>query len=82
MITDNIVIWNKEVGHLRCKLKKIMKKKGISIYQLSRIADIKYDVLKRYCNNDIIKYDANILSKLCYSLNCEISDLLQYERSK
>lgn len=82
MITDKIILWDTEVGYIKCKLKKVMKKKEINIYQLARLADIKYDVLKRYCSGDIIKYDARVLSRLCYSLDCEISDLLQYERSK
>ena len=82
MITENIILWDTDIGYIRCRLKKVMKQKEINIYQLSRLADIKYDVLKRYCNGDIIKYDAHVLSKLCYSLGCEIQDLLQYERSR
>ena len=82
MITERVVLWGSQVGRIRCRLKKLMKQKHISIYELSRLADIKYDVLKRYCSDDIIKFDANILSKLCYSLECEIDDILQYERSK
>ena len=82
LITEKIVLWDTDVGYIKCRLKKLMKKKNINIYQLSRLADIKYDVLKRYCNGDIIKYDAHVLARLCYSLECEINDLLQYERSK
>ena len=82
MITDNIVLWDTEFGKIRCKLKKLMKRKDISIYQLERLTGIKYDVLKRYINDDIVRYDNAVLAKLCFSLNCEISDLLQYERSK
>lgn len=82
MITDNIVLWDTEYGKIKCKLKKVMKLRGINIYQLARLSDVKYDILKRYCDDYIVRYDANILAKLCYSLNCEIGELLQYERSK
>ena len=82
MITERVVLWSTDVGRIRCRLKKVMKQKGLNIYELARLADIKYDVIKRYCSDDIIKFDANVLSKLCYSLECEIGDILQYERSK
>ena len=82
MITGNVILWDTEVGYIKCKLKKIMKRRGINIYQLARLSDIKYDVLKRYCSGGMMKYDARVLVRLCYSLDCEISDLLQYERSK
>lgn len=81
LITDNVILWDTEYGRIKCNLKKVMKRKGINIYQLSRIADIKYDVIKRYATNQIIKYDSNVLSKLCYCLDCNLSDLLKYEKS-
>lgn len=82
MITENIVLWDTEVGRIRCNLKKVMKQKNVNIYQLSRLSNIKYDVLKRYMANQVIKYDANVLSKICYSLGCNISDLLEYVKRK
>ena len=68
-----------EFGFVYCDLKSIMIKKHISIYKISKLADIKYDVIKRYYYNQIIKYDAFVLAKLCFVLNCSISDLLKYE---
>lgn len=56
-----------------------MDEKNIHIYKLSRLTGLKYDVIRRYYNNQITKYDAIVLSKLCYVLNCSISDLLKYE---
>ena len=56
-----------------------MNKKNISIYSLSKITGLKYDVIFRYYTNHLIKYDSFVLAKLCYALNCSISDLLKYE---
>ena len=68
-----------EFGVVYCDLKSIMNKKHIGIYKLSRLTGLKYDVISRYYVNSIIKYDAFVLAKLCYVLNCSISDLLKYE---
>ena len=31
-----------------------------------------------YCNNTISRLDIDVLARLCYALNCEINDLLEY----
>ena len=56
-----------------------MISKHISIYKLSKLTGLKYDVIMRYYNNLVIKYDAIVLAKLCYTLNCSISELWKYE---
>ena len=68
-----------EFGVVYCNLKNIMIQKHISIYKLSQITGLKYDVIVRYYSDIIIKYDSFVLAKLCYALNCSISDLLKYE---
>ena len=56
-----------------------MNSKKVSIYKLSKLTGLKYDVILRYYRNQVIKYDASVLAKLCYTLNCSISDVLKYE---
>ena len=60
-------------------LEKIMNDNNYSIYQISKLTGLKYDVIERYYHNRITKYDSMVLAKLCYVLNCSISDLLKYE---
>ena len=78
MHTKNIILWNTNYGRIICNLKKIMKKRNITIYELSKIIDVKYDIIKKYCNNENSRYDVNILAKICFSLDCKIDELLQY----
>ena len=67
-------------GKIVCHLKELMEDREISVYRLSFITGIKYEVLKRYYDNLILRYDANILAKLCFYLDCELSSLLKYEK--
>lgn len=69
-----------EYGVIYCNLRKIMASKHISIYKLSKETGLKYDVVMRYYSDTITKYDAFVLAKLCYVLDCSISDLLKYEK--
>ena len=56
-----------------------MINRKLTIYKLSKLTGLKYDVIMRYYYNQITKYDANVLAKLCFTLNCSINDLLKYE---
>lgn len=80
--TEQIILWDTAYGRTHCKLMDVMKKRKINISTLSRITGLKYDVILRYFEDKITKYDANVLAKLCYSLDCEINDVLVYRRSE
>lgn len=61
-------------------VKEVMDNKGVSISELSRMADIKYDIVKRYYNGEITRYDSEILKKFCVYLECDITDLIKIKQ--
>ena len=75
-----IIAVNTKYGRVSCRLKEILKAKKIGIYRLSRDSNIKYEILKKYYNNEMQRYDSDILAKICFCLNCEVSSLLKYEK--
>ena len=69
----------KNYGKVEIKLKTIMDKKNISIYQLSQLASLKHSTVKNYYNNmPITRVDLDVISKMCYVLDCKIDDILEY----
>lgn len=69
----------KNYGKVEIKLKTIMDKKNISIYQMSKLTSLKHSTVKSYYNNcPITRVDLDVLSKLCYVLDCKIEDILEY----
>ena len=77
---SSIVYVDTKYGQISCHLKDVMREKKISIYQLSHISNIKYEIIKRYCDDLVLRYDANILARLCFCLDCELSSILKYEK--
>ena len=77
---SSIIKENIDYGRISCNLKDILKEKEITIYKLSNISNIKYEIIKRYCDNNIQRIDLDILAKLCYILNCSINEILKYEK--
>ena len=71
-----------EYGSFRINLKKLMDDNNISINEMSRYANVRYETVRKYYNNDCYWYDAEILAKFCYVLECKINELLIYEPTK
>lgn len=70
----------KNYGKVEIKLRSIMDKKHISIYQMSKLTSLKHSTVKSYYNNcPITRVDLDVLSKLCYVLDCKIEDILEYK---
>ena len=70
----------KDYGKVEIKLSSIMDKNNINIYQMSKYTDLKYSTVKSYYNNcPLTRVDLDVLSKLCYVLNCRIEDILEYQ---
>lgn len=79
MIREKVILWDTKIGEVNCHLKDIMEKRNITISQLARITNLRYEVVDNYYFNRNIRYDSVVLAKFCYSLNCQIDDLLKYE---
>ena len=69
-----------EYGHIRLKLADVLDSRGITRNRLRTLTGVKYDVIDRYYKGESVELaDLNFLAKVCFVLNCEISDLLEYE---
>lgn len=67
-----------EFGTIRLHLDELMKERNISISKLSYRAEMQRTQLKKYKDNDVQRLDIAVLSRLCYALDCDLNDLLEY----
>jgi putative transcriptional regulator len=61
-----------------CKLKSILKRKGMTRYRLAKKSNISYPTLHALYRNKSKGYSADVLNKLCYALKCTPGDLLEW----
>lgn len=59
-----------------------MDHKNITINQLSQYTCIKYDIIKKYYNGLNYALTMDIVAKICYSLGCDIKDLIVYNNKR
>ena len=73
----------KKYGRVVIVLKEIMDRQGITRNHLARLTGLVYNSINRYYQNTpISSVDLDVLAKICYVMNCDISDVLKYEQPK
>lgn len=67
-----------DYGTLCLRIDDILKEKGISKNQICKDLDIPRTNFNRYCRNEFQRLDTSLICKLCYYLNVDVSELINY----
>lgn len=67
-----------DYGHFNIVLVDYLKGHGISKNQLAEKANLQRTQLNSYCKNNIKRPDLDVLARICYALNCNLSDIIHY----
>ena len=67
-----------DCGKIRIRLKDILEQRNISLSQLAFPAGMQRTHLRDYRDNKIQRLDIDILRRLCYVLECDLTDLIEY----
>lgn len=77
---NNLVYVLEDFGKIDIKLKELLEKKGISRNKLCTMMGSNYDLITRYYNNKVTRVDLEIIAKICFVLDCDITDVIEYKR--
>lgn len=69
-----------DYGHVEIILDDYLKAKKISKNFLAEKANLQRTQLNTYCKNEIKRADFDVLSRICYALDCELTDIVNYVR--
>jgi len=58
-------------------LESFLRTKNISRYELAKRTNIKYQTIDNYYKNKVVRYDKEILLKICLALQCEVGDIIK-----
>lgn len=67
-------------GKIKYNLADIIKTSSLKQTGIAKRTGLSDNVVKRYINNSVKKVDKDVLAKLCYVLNCDISHIMTYEK--
>lgn len=64
---------------VRSNLKEILDERRISIRQVARDIDYRFESVRQMYNNETDRYNRELLAKLCDYLQVDISDLIKLD---
>lgn len=67
-------------GHITLHLRERMEEQGLNRNQIASAIGTRFEVVDRWYQGDVSRIDADILARLCYVLECDVSDLITYEK--
>jgi len=80
MAGDGSVLTVREYGRVRVTLKPLMEKRGMTRNSLARSVNTRFEVIDKWCEGGMEKIDLDVLARICFVLNCQMSDALRYEK--
>ena len=66
-----------DYGHFDIVLAEYLQKRQYS-KKLAEEANLQRTQLNAYCKNDIKRPDLDVLSRICYALHCDLTDIIRY----
>ena len=67
-------------GNVSIHLKELIEAKGITRYRLAKLADTRFEVVEKWCSGTVERIDSDVLARFCFILNCNISDIIKYDK--
>ncbi len=77
---ENSIIMYRDYGKIELNIKNVMDKKKITINQVVKRTGLHHQVVTRYYDGTINRIDRDVLSKLCFVLDCELEDIMTYKK--
>ncbi len=68
-----------DYGKIKLHLKELMEEKGMNRNSLAKAANTRFEVIDKWCKNQVEKLDTDILARICFVLDCKVSDIIEYE---
>lgn len=65
---------------IRLTLDEYLDSRGITRYELAKRTGIRFHIVDHYYKNKVVRYDSDVLNRMCDALGCDIPDLIRYEK--
>ncbi len=70
----------KRYGYVEIHLREMVEKRGLTRNQVATLSNTRFQIIDRWCKGQVERIDADLLARLCYVLDCELKDIIQYRR--
>ena len=67
---------------VRLTLNEYLDGKKITRYELAKRSGIRFQIIDNYYKNKVVRYDSDVLDRICLALSCKIEDIIVYKDDK
>ncbi len=68
-----------DYGNVHLRINELLEERGISKNKICKDLDIPRTNFNKYCRDDVSRFDAGLICKLCWYLDIEAGDLIEYK---
>lgn len=80
MDNANSIFEIKDYGKISFHVKEVMDAQNMTRSKLSNLANVRFEVADKWYSGNIERMDIDVLTRICYVLNCNITDLMSYSK--
>ncbi|MDE7011597.1 MAG: helix-turn-helix transcriptional regulator [Oscillospiraceae bacterium] len=70
----------RDYGAVRLRLRERMDRRGLNRNQVAKRIGVRFEVVDKWYQGEVEKMDLDILARLCFVLDCQPGDLLEYRK--
>ena len=74
------LLYIKEYGKIELKLKEQLAQRQMTRGELARAINARFEVVNKWYSGQVERLDTDILARMCFVLQCEVQDLIEYKR--
>lgn len=67
---------------IKLTLDKALAERGITRYELAKRTGIRFHIADNYYKNKVVRYDSDLLDRMCHALDCRIDELIEFTRDE
>lgn len=76
---ERTVVTIQKYGRIRLRLGEYMESIGMNRNNLCRKTGVRFEVIDKWAKGNVERLDLDVLARICFVLNCSVSDILVYE---
>lgn len=69
-----------DAGRVRLRIRELIEERQGTRNELAQTIGARFEVIDKWYRDDVEKLDLNVLARICFVLDCDIGDILEYER--
>lgn len=73
------ILYTCHYGSVCLRLGELMDQRGINRNQIAKLIGVRFEVADKWYRGEIEKMDLDILARLCFVMDCQPGDFLEYQ---